>query len=82
MVVKLTIARALAVFDIARARDPATGAEIEPEVRFTAGIISHPMPFRATVTPRSPQHKVLIRALEQVHPWQESSAPALLRTEV
>ncbi|KAI0594821.1 cytochrome P450 [Biscogniauxia sp. FL1348] len=72
----LTIARSLAVFDIGRGVDEA-GREIEPDVRFGAGLISHPVPFRTAIKPRSPRHEELIRQVETLHPWEESSAEEL-----
>ncbi|KAJ7366976.1 cytochrome P450 [Mycena albidolilacea] len=43
----------LSVFDIAKAKDE-TGKEIEVEVGFTDGLVSHPKPFKCAITPRSP----------------------------
>lgn len=72
----LTVARSLAVFDISKARDDA-GDEIEPAVRFSPGILSHPEPFRASVRARSPGHEGLIRQVERTHPWERGSAGEL-----
>ncbi|KAI5920501.1 cytochrome P450 [Camillea tinctor] len=72
----LTVARSLAVFDISKGIDE-SGREIEPDVRFSGGLISHPIPFKATIKPRSPRHEELIRAVETLHPWEESSAAEL-----
>lgn len=72
----LTIARSLAVFDIKKGVDD-TGKEIEPELSFSPGIISHPSPFKATITPRSSIHEDLIRQIEKQHPWEKSSADDL-----
>lgn len=72
----LTVARSLAVFDISKSRDDA-GNEIEPAVRFSPGIISHPEPFQASVKARSPRHEDLIRQIEKTHPWERSSASEL-----
>lgn len=69
----LTIARSLAVFEIGKGLD-STGSEIEPRVSFTAGLLSHPEPFQATIKPRSPHHEALIRDVEVLHPWEESNA--------
>ena len=71
----LTIARSLAVFDIGKGFED--GKEIEPDVRFTPGIISHPLPFKASIKPRSAQHGELIRRVELDHPWEESDAATL-----
>lgn len=72
----LTVARSLAVFDISKSRD-ADGNEVEPAVRFSPGILSHPEPFQANVKPRSPEHEELIRRVEKTHPWEKSSSAEL-----
>lgn len=72
----LTVAKTLAALDISKGVDE-KGAEIEPTVDFLPGIISHPVPFKATIKARSPKHEELIRAVELDHPWEESSAKAL-----
>lgn len=72
----LTIARSLAVFDIKKGVDE-LGKEIEPEVSSMPGVISHPVPFTAVVTPRSLKHEDLIRQVEKVHPWEISNAGEL-----
>lgn len=72
----LTIVRSLAVFDIKKGVNDA-GNEIEPEVSFSSGTISHPTPFKATITPRSSRHEDLIRQVEIKHPWEKSSADEL-----
>lgn len=72
----LTVARSLAVFDISKFRDEA-GNEIEPAVKFSAGILSHAEPFQASIKPRSPEHDDLIRKVEKQHPWEESSSSEL-----
>ncbi|KAM5376056.1 hypothetical protein ACJA88_007167 [Fusarium oxysporum] len=63
----LNIAQSLAVLHI---RKDENGAQ--PELLFTPGMISHPEPFKAAITPRSPHHEQLIRSLEQEYPWEES----------
>jgi hypothetical protein len=72
----LTVARSLAVFDISKPRD-AAGNEIEPAVKFSAGILSHPEPFQASIKARSPKHEDLIRRVERENPWERSSASEL-----
>ncbi|KAI1425062.1 cytochrome protein [Xylaria sp. FL1777] len=72
----LTVAQFLAVFKIGKGLDK-HGREIEPVVKFTPSIISHPEEFKATIKPRSAQHEALIRQVEQLHPWQESDAAEL-----
>lgn len=74
--VYLTIAQALAVFNVSKGVDE-NGNEIEALPRFTPGIISHPAPFKATIRPRSPKHERLIRAVETEHPWKESDSKVL-----
>ncbi|KAI1422341.1 cytochrome protein [Xylaria sp. FL1777] len=69
----ITIAQTLAVFDISKGRDT-DGHEIENKVLFTSGITTHPLPFKATIKPRSSQHEALIREVETLHPWEKSDA--------
>jgi hypothetical protein len=77
----LTIAKSLAAFNIKKGLDE-KGREIEPTVDFLPGIISHPVPFKATIQPRSPKHEELIRAIESEHPWEKGSAEVLEAIEV
>lgn len=72
----LTVARSLAVFDISKGLDE-KGREVEPEVRFSPGVVSHPAPFLAHIVPRSSRHENLVRLVETLHPWQEASAREL-----
>ncbi|KAG5756938.1 hypothetical protein H9Q70_000477 [Fusarium xylarioides] len=65
----LNIAQSLAVLHI---RKDENGAQ--PELLFTPGMISHPEPFKAAITPRSPHHEQLIRSLEQEFPWEQSDS--------
>jgi cytochrome P450 len=65
-----TIASFLAVFDVRKCKD-ASGKEIDPEVDFRPGLISHPKPFKCDIRPRSAQHERLIRSIEVEHPWPE-----------
>ncbi|KAK5174015.1 uncharacterized protein LTR77_001095 [Saxophila tyrrhenica] len=71
----LTVAKSLAVFEISKGVE--NGVEVEPDIRFTPGIISHPMPFKASIKPRSKQHEDLILKVEAEHPWEESDAEKL-----
>jgi len=48
----LTIARTLATFDISKALDE-DGNPIVPDGKYTFGGISHPLPFRSDIKPRS-----------------------------
>ncbi|KAF1958474.1 cytochrome P450, partial [Byssothecium circinans] len=71
----VTIAQALAVFDIKK--PIVDGRVLEPEIRFTTGTISQPMPYKVSVTPRSTAHEELIRKCEEQFPWEESDAEVL-----
>ncbi|KAI0857327.1 cytochrome P450 oxidoreductase OrdA-like protein [Xylaria cubensis] len=66
----LTIACTLAVFDIGKPMSE-TGEEIEPEAKFTPGLISHTVAFGASVQPRSSDHEALIRQAAASHPRKE-----------
>lgn len=68
----LTIAKTLAVFDIAGPRE----GEGCPIV-FEPGIVSHPHHFEATIKPRSPVHAELILEVERMPPRAESSSEIL-----
>lgn len=65
----LNIAQSLAVFNISRDKE-----DTAEEVHFTPGIVSHPCPFQASITPRSAHHEKLIGSLEQIHPWESSDS--------
>lgn len=69
----LTFAKLLAAFDIGKGID-AEGNEIEPEARFRAGTVRHPIPFEATIKPRSLRHRELVREVEDRHPFDSSDA--------
>jgi cytochrome P450 len=71
----ITIAQSLAVFDITKVVED--GKVVEPEVRFEPGAISHPMPYRCSITPKSRAHEALVYAAEQDYPWEESDAKEL-----
>jgi cytochrome P450 len=77
----LTVARSLAVFKIQKAVDD-NGNEIEPEVDFEGGIISHPLPYKCRITARTAEHDTLIRNVEVEHPWEEGSAASLDQLKV
>ncbi|KAF9461754.1 cytochrome P450 [Collybia nuda] len=55
----ITIVSILATLHISKALDE-VGKEIIPEVKFTAGISKHPLPFKCKVEPRSEATRVLI----------------------
>ncbi|KAM0289149.1 hypothetical protein ACHAO9_006369 [Fusarium lateritium] len=68
----LNIAQSLAVFNISKDEK-----EPDTELRFTSGVISHPEPFKAVITPRSANHEKFIRSLEQKYPWEKSDGHIL-----
>lgn len=71
----INVAQSLAVFDI---RKPVVdGKEVDPTVKMTPGIVSHPEPFDTSIKPRSAHHERLIRSLEQTYPWEESDGKIL-----
>lgn len=73
----ITMAQSLAVFNIDKPIDATTGKPIEPEVKFEPGAISHPLPYKTSIKPRSKKHEELIRAAEKDYPWEESDAKEL-----
>jgi cytochrome P450 len=72
----ITIAQTLTVFEIDKFVD-GHGHILEPEVRFEPGAISHPVPYRCMIKPRSLAHVELIKAAEKEYPWEESDAKEL-----
>lgn len=73
--VYLSIANTLAVFNINKAVE--NGKEVEVKAEFQAGVISHPVPWKYEITPRTIEHRALILSVENEHPWQSSDASAL-----
>lgn len=71
----LTIVQSLAVFSINKPTED--GKEVEPEVKFSPGVVSHPQPFKTSITPRSPHHEKLIRSIETTFPWAEGDGSVL-----
>lgn len=65
------------MFNIEKPVDEETGEVLEPEIRFEPGAVSHPVPYKAFIKPRSEKHAELIRAAEQEYPWEESDAREL-----
>jgi hypothetical protein len=55
----LACAMSLAVFDVS----PVSGEEL-PKPEMTDGTISHPVPFRCSITPRSAQARELVLSVE------------------
>ena len=72
----VTIAQTLAVFDIGKFVEK-DGRVVTPEVRFEPGTVSHAVPYRCSIKPRSEAHEQLIRAAEQQFPYEESDAKEL-----
>lgn len=71
----LTVAQSLAVFRIGKAVENGVEVDVKPE--FQPGVISHPVPWKFQITPRSPAHENLILSVERAHPWEQSDAPSL-----
>lgn len=71
----LSVAQSLAVFNITKAVENGQEVDVKPE--FQAGVISHPVPWKFNITPRSPAHVDLILSVGKEHPWEESDAPDL-----
>lgn len=72
----VTIAQTLAVFDIKKLVE--NGKVVELEIKFTPGIVSHPVPYRVDIKPRSEVHEKLIIEAEKEWPWEESDAKELV----
>ncbi|KAI8939724.1 hypothetical protein NX059_003472 [Plenodomus lindquistii] len=72
----VTISQTLAVFNVQKPTD-ANGEVVEPEVKFEPGAISHPLPYKAVIVPRSEEHKALIIETEKLYPWEKSDAKEL-----
>ncbi|KAI1100667.1 putative cytochrome P450 oxidoreductase OrdA-like protein [Jackrogersella minutella] len=71
----LSIVQTLSVFSISKHVE--NGQEIHPTIKFEPGVVSHPVPYKNVIKPRSPHHEVLIRSIEDVYPWQESDSKIL-----
>lgn len=72
----LTISNTLAVFDVKKPLGK-DGKEIEPPQDFTPGIISHPIPYKCRIIPRTEEHEQLIVDFEKYHPFETSDADDL-----
>ncbi|KAM0559990.1 hypothetical protein ACHAPJ_003945 [Fusarium lateritium] len=72
----LTIARLLAVFNMTKAVDE-NGKEVDVVVDGTPGLISHPVDYAYSITPRSDKHVELVRSAERQNPWEDSDASLL-----
>ncbi|KAI1444238.1 putative cytochrome P450 oxidoreductase OrdA-like protein [Annulohypoxylon stygium] len=71
----LNIAQILSTFKISKY--VVNGHEISPTVKFEPGVISHPVPYKNVITPRSTHHEALIRSIEKIFPWKESDSKIL-----
>ena len=76
----LTVAKSLAALSIKKVTGP-DGSPVEPEVRFTAGVVSHPVPFKASITARTKQYEDLVRCVEKTDPWVEGMSEGLVGME-
>ncbi|KAJ7080673.1 cytochrome P450, partial [Mycena epipterygia] len=56
----ITVASILATFNIGKAVDD-EGHVIEPSYEYVSGVISTPLPFKCSITPRSPEVVALIQ---------------------
>ncbi|THH12717.1 hypothetical protein EW146_g7437 [Bondarzewia mesenterica] len=63
----ITIASALAVYDVAKPKDE-NGVVIEQDVQYTSAMISQPEAFRCSLVPRSEEALALIRQTEDEQP--------------
>ncbi|PYH90324.1 cytochrome P450 [Aspergillus ellipticus CBS 707.79] len=71
----ITVAQSLTVFNINKVVENGKEVDISPEVM--PGVISHPVPYRVDIKPRSEVHEGLIKSVEVEHPWEKSHAPLL-----
>jgi hypothetical protein len=71
----MTIAQSLAVFNVAKPIE--NGKTVEPKIEFEPGIISHPKPYRVSITPRNEKCRALIEKAEDIYPWGKSDAETL-----
>ncbi|KAJ5572746.1 hypothetical protein N7450_009730 [Penicillium hetheringtonii] len=71
----LTVARSLAVFNVED--DQADHFNLGDRPRFLPGVISHPVPRKFNITPRTPEHETLISSIETEIPWQKGDASSL-----
>ncbi|KAI1132575.1 cytochrome P450 [Nemania abortiva] len=73
----LHVAQSLAVFSIEKPHDVEDEHGFQHELMFQEGAVSHPVPYKVTIRPRSFQHEKMIRALEETYPWQQSDTKVL-----
>ncbi|PGH04426.1 hypothetical protein AJ79_07082 [Helicocarpus griseus UAMH5409] len=68
----LTIAQALAAFNISKAKD------FEPE--FLPGVVSHPAPFEVNIEARSKKYEEMVQSVKD-HPWEKGQAETILNMQ-
>ncbi|KAJ5994575.1 hypothetical protein N7451_010299 [Penicillium sp. IBT 35674x] len=73
----LSVAKSLAVFNISKPVE--NGVEVDLKAAFQPGVISHPVPCKLQVVPRSAPHEELILAVEHEHPWEQGDGSELDR---
>lgn len=78
--VYLSVAQSLAVLRVGKAVENGVEVDVTPE--FEAGVISHPLPWRYRIEPRSAAHEELILSVETEVPWEESDAAVLEKLAV
>ena len=71
----ITISQTLAVFNVEKLVE--NGQVVEPDIKFEPGVVSHPVPYRISIKPRSKVHEDLIRAGQEEYPLEESDAKEL-----
>lgn len=71
----ITIAQVLSVYRISKATEK--GVVVEPKVEFEPGFISRPKPYKASIVPRSDEHRALIEKTKTLYPWGESDSKML-----
>jgi hypothetical protein len=59
------------VFNITKVAENGKEVVVKPE--FQAGVISHPVPWKFDISPRT-AHEVLIRSVEKEQPWEPTDA--------
>jgi len=72
----IAIAMTAVVFNVSKAKDE-FGQDIEPIVEYTSGLISHPKPFKCSLSPRSEHAIALVRSVVEEHPFVEGDSEIL-----
>jgi cytochrome P450 len=72
----ITIGKSPAVLQVENCVD-SDGKIIEPEIIFTPGIASQPVPYRANIRPRSAMHEELTKATDMEYPRKVSNGETL-----